>query len=61
MKGVVTKGKILVNPIETHIEEWMSTIKVIRTSKKVSEVFFSIITKNGFSTLIKNQIELLKQ
>ena len=29
--------------------------------KKVAEVFFSVITKNGFGTLIKNQLQVLKE
>ena len=38
----------------------MSMIKVSGTKKKLAEVFFSIITKFGFSTLIKHQIQVLK-
>ena len=49
------------DPTKTHIEEWMSTVKITETNKKYYEVFFSVITKQGFGGLIKEQVDFLKK
>ena len=60
IEGVSTDNNTLVNLVKIYVEEWMSMIKVSGTKKKVAEVFFSIVTKFGFGTLIKHQIQVLK-
>ena len=61
IKGVATDEDQTVDPSIIHIEEQISTIKITGNNNKQFEVFFSIITKQGFGELIKLQILFLKK
>ena len=59
IEGVADDDSNIVNPIITYIEEWMLVIKIFGEKRRVSEIFLTIVTKQGFGTLIKNYVEIL--
>ena len=41
IQGVTIEDGQLVNPVEIYMEEWMSTIKILSSIRKVAEVFLA--------------------